>query len=145
MATTQTDQELAAHLRLVLARSARRLRRESSPDDLGPSLISALSSVERHGPLTPSELAAREGIQRPTATRFVARLEEHGYLERERDPSDGRSCVLRPTPAGSALLAGIRERKDAFLALRLAELDPEERALLARAADLLERTLVERA
>ena len=80
---------LAAHLRLVITRTARRLRQEAGTD-LGPSQTSALATIERHGPLTPSELARMERIQRPTATRIVARLEVAGLVGRVADPADGR-------------------------------------------------------
>ncbi|MEA2197726.1 MAG: hypothetical protein QOJ25_1777, partial [Solirubrobacteraceae bacterium] len=84
---------LADRLRAVLARTARRLRQEAGAD-LGPALIAALGTVERHGPLTPSRLAERERIQRPTATRLVAKLEEQGLIERAAAPGDARSSVL---------------------------------------------------
>ena len=47
---------LAAQLRLVITRTARRLRQEAA-SDLGPSQAAALATIERHGPLKPSELA----------------------------------------------------------------------------------------
>lgn len=135
--------EVAAHLRLVITRTARRLRTEASAG-LGPSSGAALATVERHGPLSPSELADREGIRRPSATRLVAKLEEEGLVAREADPSDGRSFRVRLTPEGVAHLADVRSRKDAFLARRLEALSPEDRATLDRAADLLEALLEER-
>lgn len=131
---------LAEHLRVALARTARRLRQEAGAD-LGPALTAALGTVERHGPLTPSELAARERIQRPTATRLVARLDELGLIVSAPAPGDARSRLLSVTPDGRALLAEMRTRKDAFLARRLRELPAEDRATLARAADLLEALL----
>jgi DNA-binding MarR family transcriptional regulator len=139
--TTSTT-DLAGHLRLTIVRTARRLRQEAG-SDLSPSLTAALSTVERHGPMTPSELAARERIQRPTATRLLARLEENGLVERTRDPHDGRSSLLVATPAARALLAQLRTRKTAFLAERLERLDAEDRAVLERAADILEGMLAE--
>jgi len=93
--------------------------------------------------MTPSELAARERIQRPTATRVLARLAEEGLVERTPDPHDGRSSLVAATPAARALLAELRTRKTAFLAERLERLDPEERAVLDRAADILEGMLAE--
>ena len=131
---------LAEHLRVALARTARRLRQEAGAD-LGPALTAALGTVERHGPLTPSELAARERIQRPTATRLVARLDELGLIASTPAPGDARSRLLSVTPEGRALLADMRTRKDAFLARRLRELPAEDRATLARAADLLDALL----
>jgi DNA-binding MarR family transcriptional regulator len=143
MATTSLPvASLAAQLRLAVARSARRLRQEATVG-LSPTLTSALVSVERHGPLTPSELAVRERIQRPTATRLIAALEARGLVARTADPADRRSSLIAVTAAGAALLTEVRTRKDAYLARRLRELPAEDRATLARAADLLERLLEE--
>lgn len=136
MRTTSTP-DLAGHLRLTIARTARRLRQEAGTD-LSPSLTAALSTVERHGPLTPSEVATRERIRRPTVTRVLARLEEQGLVERTRDPHDRRSSLVSATDAGRALLAELRTRKTAFLAHRIDGLDADDRATLARAAEILE-------
>jgi DNA-binding MarR family transcriptional regulator len=141
MQTTSTP-ELAGHLRLVISRTARRLRQEAGVE-LSPSLTAALATVGRHGPLTPSELAARERVQRPTATRVLARLEELGLIVRTPDPQDRRSSLVAATEAGSALLDELRTRKTAFLAERLDGIDADERAVLDRAADILERMLAE--
>ena len=140
MRSTFTDQELAGRLRHALARSARRLRQESGTD-LSPSLTGALATIERHGAITPSELAARERVQRPTVTRFVCRLEELGLVARAADPTDRRSALITITPAGRDLLATARTRKDAFLSERLELLSAADRATLARAAALLEDML----
>ena len=130
----------AAHLRVVLARAARRLRQEAGAD-LSPSQTAALATIERRGPLTPSELAQYERIQRPTATRVLARLEEAGLVTRAADPADGRSSLVSLSADGRALLERVRTRKDAFLAQRLDRLDARDRAVLERAADILERLL----
>jgi DNA-binding MarR family transcriptional regulator len=140
MRSTSSEVELASRLRIAIARSARRLRQEAGTD-LSASLTAALVTVERHGPLTPSELAARERVQRPTVTRVAARLEELGLVERAADPGDRRSALISVTPAGRALLAAARTRKDAFLSERLDALAPAERATLERAAALLEGML----
>ncbi|EHN11884.1 Transcriptional regulator MarR family [Patulibacter medicamentivorans] len=132
--------ELAAHLRITIARAARRLRQESG-GDLGPTLGAALATVERFGPITPSQLAERERIRRPSATRIVAKLEQHGYLERHADPADGRSCLVRATDAGVAHLAEVRSRRTAFLARRLDGLGADDRETLERAATILEQLL----
>ncbi|HMI68464.1 MAG TPA: MarR family transcriptional regulator [Solirubrobacteraceae bacterium] len=134
--------DLAVRLRLAIARTARRLRQEAG-EELSPSQTAALATIDRHGPLTPSELAVRERIQRPTVTRIIARLEARGLVQRARDPQDGRSSLVALTPAGRELLARGRTRKDAYLARRLRELDAEERATLQRAAAILERLLEE--
>jgi DNA-binding MarR family transcriptional regulator len=140
MRSTSPDTELATRLRLALARSARRLRQEAGTD-LSPSLTAALATVELHGPLTPSELAARERVQRPTVTRVAARLEALGLVTRAADPADRRSALITVTPAGRELLAAARTRKDAFLSERLDGLGTQDRATLERAAALLEDML----
>ena len=137
---TSSQADLAVRLRLAIARTARRLRQEAA-EELSPSQAAALSTIDRHGPLTPSEFATRERVQRPTATRVIARLEEQGLVARTRDPEDGRSSLVALTPGGRELLARVRTRKDAFLARRLRELSADERAALDRAAAILERVL----
>lgn len=137
MATTASTSSLATDLRLAVARTARRLRQEAD-SDLTPTLTSALASIDCHGPLTPSELASRERIRRPTATRLLARLEEMGLIVREDVPGDGRSVLIAATPEGRAHLEGIRTRKSQFLAERLARLPESDRETLSRASELLE-------
>jgi DNA-binding MarR family transcriptional regulator len=139
---TSTQADLAVRLRLVIARTARRLRQEAG-EELTPSQAAALATIDRHGPLTPSELAVRERIQRPTATRVIARLEEAGLVDRTAAPGDRRSCVVGLAPGGRELLARVRTRKDAYLSRRLRDLDADERATLDRAAAILERVLEE--
>src|ERR687894_2913376 len=102
-----SDLELATHLRLAIARSARRMRQEAGTD-LSPSLTSALATIERHGPLTPSELAELERVQRPSATRIVSRLETEGLVDRAADPADGRSSLVSASAQGRALLRRLR-------------------------------------
>jgi len=140
MRSTSAENELATRLRLAIARSARRLRQEAGTD-LSPSLTSALATIERHGPLTPSELADIERVQRPSATRIVARLEKAGLVDRAGDPSDGRVSLVAATREGRDLLRRLRKRKNAYLARRMRDLDPEDVAALERAAEVLERLL----
>jgi len=142
MATTSRAPQLASRLRLAVARTARRLRQEAG-GGLSPTLSAALASIERHGPLTPSELADRERVKRPTATRLIRALEESGLVTRTADISDLRSSLIAITPEGRELMRTLRTRKDLYLAQRLRTLSDSERETLARAADLLERLLEE--
>ena len=134
----------SARLRPLLHTEAREpdLRRDPAHRVL-PWLTAALAVVEREGPLTPSELAARERIRRPTATRIVARLQHAGLVARTADPGDRRSSLLTVTDPGRELLATMRTRKDAFLSSRLDALTAADRATLERAAVLLEGLLEE--
>ena len=142
MVTTSRAPHLASRLRLAVARTARRLRQEAG-GGLSPTLTAALASIENHGPLTPSELADRERIKRPTATRLIGTLEASGLIARTADISDRRSSLIAITPAGSELMRTLRTRKDLYLAERLHKLSAEDRETLDRAADILERLLEE--
>lgn len=138
--TTPTDAELAARLRLALMRLARRLRQQSEAE-ITPSQLSALSSVERLGPLTLGELAAVERVQPPTMTKIVGALEEAGLVARAVDPTDRRIARVTVSAPGRRLIDRNRTRKDAWLAARLRTLPPADREVLDRAADVLESFL----
>jgi DNA-binding MarR family transcriptional regulator len=120
-------------------RLARRMRSERADSSLTLSQTSALAVLERKGPLTPRELAAQERVQPPSMTRIAAALEVAGLVTRTDHPTDGRQVLLAASPAGVALLREDRRRRDVWLAQRLRELEPDEVAVLARAAQILDR------
>jgi DNA-binding MarR family transcriptional regulator len=130
--------ELASRLRLGVTRLARKLRQQAEPG-MTPSLLSALSTIERAGPMTIGELCAVEQVQPPTLTRLVASLVETGMVERSVDPDDRRVAWVRVTPAGARSLAQTRKRKEAYLARRLRRLEPERLAVLEEAAAILDQ------
>lgn len=133
--------ERAVHLRSAIVRMARRLRQEAAAETTGltPTSVAALATIERHGPLTPSEIAEIERVKRPTITRTLACLEREGLIDRASDPADGRSALLSVNAAGRARLRRLRGRKNAYLAKRMRDLSAEEVETLERAAEILER------
>jgi DNA-binding MarR family transcriptional regulator len=134
----------AARLRLAIVRTARRLRQEAAGaggSELTPTATSALATVERHGPLTPSELAQIERVKRPTATRTLRVLTEAGLVDRAPDPDDGRSALVSVSAAGRERLRRLRGRKNAYLARRMRDLPAADLEALERAAEILERVL----
>jgi DNA-binding MarR family transcriptional regulator len=134
-----TDTALASALRLAVMRLARRMRSERADTALTLTQLATLATLERHGPLTPRELAAAERVTPPSMTRIAASLEGAGLATRTDHPSDGRQVLLAASPAGVALLREDRRRRDAWLSQRLRELDPADRDVLRRAAELLDR------
>ena len=134
------DPELAARLRLVLGRLARRLRLQAG-DDLSPSLVSALASIELHGAMTLGQFAAHEMVTPPSVTRTVAALEQRGLVRREVDAADRRIARMSLTAEGRRALCRTRTRKTAYLAQRLSELDAAQVAVLRDALPILERLL----
>jgi DNA-binding MarR family transcriptional regulator len=147
--TRTTDGTLvdsAARLRMAIVRTARRLRQEAAggASELTPTGASALATVERHGPLTPSELAEVERVKRPTATRTLRLLEEAGLVDRAADPTDGRSSLVSVNAAGRERLRRLRGRKNAYLARRMRDLPDHDVETLERAAEILEGILEDR-
>lgn len=133
--------ERAAHLRTAIVRTARRLRQEAAAETSGltPTSVAALATIERHGPMTPSEIAAIERVKRPTITRTLGCLEREGLIDRTPDPADGRSALVSVNRAGHERLRRLRGRKNAYLARRMRDLSAEEVETLERAAEILER------
>ncbi len=139
-AATQTDAGLASELRLSVARLARRLRSERHPDNpLSVGALSALGILFLEGECTIGALAAHERVQPPSMTRTVNCLVEDGYAVRRADETDGRQVLVDLTEKGRKILLADRARRDAWLAQRLRELTPDERALLREAAPLIQR------
>jgi DNA-binding MarR family transcriptional regulator len=139
MPTLTRTAALASTMRVSVMRLARRLRSERAGHGLSLTQIATLATLDRHGPLTPRELADREMVQPPSMTRILAGLEERALITRTPHASDGRQHLVALTPAATDLLREDRRRRDAWLARRLAELTQEERDVLRAAAPLLER------
>jgi DNA-binding MarR family transcriptional regulator len=120
-------------------RLSRRMRQAPSTSMLSPTQIATLATLERHGPMTLGELAAQERVQPPSMTRVVMHLGELGLVTRNAHPTDGRQVIASVTDAGRELLESDRRRRDEWLAERLVELEPDEIAVLERAAVILDK------
>ncbi|MFE2375828.1 MarR family winged helix-turn-helix transcriptional regulator [Streptomyces sp. NPDC059398] len=148
MATTSprepSPEQIASELAVALGRVARRLRQASPGLELTQSQRSALSLLDREGPMTTAALARAE-LVRPQSMRLtLAALEARDMVERTPDPTDGRQSVMSVTELGHHTLEGVRADKRGWLALAISdELDPSERRTLTDAVALLER-LVQR-
>src|SRR6266571_8888471 len=120
---TRADAGLASALRISVTRLARRLRAERVAHGLQPELsdtqLGALATLERHGAMTPGELAEHEKVQPPSMTRVIAVLVESGLVRREPHASDRRQVMLTATDSGSDLVIKARRRREAWLAQRL--------------------------
>ena len=136
----RTDAGLASELRLSVMRLRRRLAIERHPDnELSLNQMAVLGALYRNGDLALGELAAHERVQPPSMTRTVNCLEEDGYVARRPHETDGRQVLVTLTESGRATVLADRARRDAWLAMRLRDLTPEERAVLRQAAPILER------
>src|ERR1019366_3562784 len=115
MPSTTATSELASELRVSLMRLARRLRAERLDEGLTPTQLAVLGSLDRHGPMTPGELASHEKVQPPSMTRTTATLEERGLLTRVTEAVDRRQVRIAISAAGLALLREDRKRRDGGL------------------------------
>ena len=139
MAERGTAEQLAISLREAIMRLNRRLRQARAVGDLTFSQLSALTSLQLAGALTPRELADVERVQPPTMTKIVGKLEERGLVLRTPHPTDRRQVILAATEEGRAVYAQFEKARNEWLALQLAELTPEERDTLERAAQILQQ------
>jgi DNA-binding MarR family transcriptional regulator len=64
----------------------------------------AIDVLDRQGPLTAGELAARTGLAPPSVTGLINRLERKGFARRIEDPEDRRRVRVEPCPTGMAKL-----------------------------------------
>jgi DNA-binding MarR family transcriptional regulator len=135
----KVDLGLAGALRDAVGRLGRRMRQHSAHPELSLGQLAALRTLERHGPMTPGELAGHEKVQPPSMTKIVARLEELGYASRTPDPVDRRQVVMAVSASGRELLADDRRRRDAWVAQGLRALDADEIAALRAALPVLEK------
>lgn len=136
---TGTDAGLAATLRMAVGRLARRLRAQRPDSSLSLGQGSVLFALARHGKMTPGALADHEKVQPPSMTRIIAALEARGLVRRKRHPHDGRQQLVEITEEGARLVDSDHQRREAWLTRRLAELDQEDKEVLRRAAEIMNR------
>ncbi|MBU2667620.1 MarR family transcriptional regulator [Actinoplanes bogorensis] len=134
-----TADEAAKTLREAIMRLNRRVRQARPVGDLTFSQLSALTSLQLAGALTPRELADVERVQPPTMTKIVGKLEERGLVVRTPHPTDGRQVILSATEQGRAVYAQFEKARNEWLATQLAALAPDERETLAQAAEILQK------
>jgi DNA-binding MarR family transcriptional regulator len=140
--TTPPDPQDITRLRVAVGRLHRRLAQRAS-GELTFAQISALVTVEKHGPIRQGELAgelaAREKVAAPSMTRTVGGLIEAGLVEKIPDPEDGRSCHIVVTPAAHALLDKVRSERAAMLTERVSRLTADQYATLVAALPVIEQ------
>jgi DNA-binding MarR family transcriptional regulator len=134
--------ELAARLRLAVGRLNRRIRIDGH-EAIPPLQLSALVTIEQHGPLRLSELARREAVTAPTMSRVLAALDEQGLVIRTPDPHDARGVRIVLSELGSRRVQEVRSTRTALVARRLDRLTAEQRRLLTGAMPALEALLVD--
>ncbi|MER5755257.1 MarR family transcriptional regulator [Streptomyces sp. NPDC002088] len=132
--------EVAAALKLIVGRIARKLRQSHAVGDTTLSEVSVLARLERDGPDSPGALAEQERVRPQAMATTLAALEQRGLVSRRPDPSDRRRMVLTVTEAGRKVIGDRRSESVRRLAEAVeAEFTPAERRELVAALPLLER------
>jgi DNA-binding MarR family transcriptional regulator len=129
---------LAEALRPALLRVSRRLRREARKAGVSALDAQLMMVIKKRPGIGGGDLADREQMTRPSMSSHLKRLQAAGWIAR--DPTcaeDRRRVGVRLTAAGEAALEAITQRRNDWLAARLAELSPEARGALAEAAGAL--------
>jgi DNA-binding MarR family transcriptional regulator len=125
---------------MSVMRLRRRLAVERHPgNELSLGAMAVLGALFRHDGQSVGELARAERVQPPSMTRTINCLEEDGYVVRRPHATDGRQVTVSLSERGRDLVLADRRRRDAWLTQRLAELSPDQREVLRRAAPLLDR------
>lgn len=122
--TLGTDAELDAADALggELVRLIRTLSRvktqvlNAGPDGLERAAYGLLFCLVQHGPLRTSQLAESLHIEISTVSRQAGALVEHGLIERQADPDDGRATLLAPTAEGFRVFEENRRLRNERLA-----------------------------
>src|SRR4249919_544070 len=138
--TSSETTQCAVRLRRAVLMLARRLRPRLQGEGVSTAKLSVIGQLYRAGPMTPTELAAREGVKLPSLTRLVAELESDGWLAREAHASDGRRWLLGLTALGRKRLVAAAQAADAPLADAVAAtVSVDDRLVLLQACALLEK------
>ncbi|MBX6383647.1 MAG: MarR family transcriptional regulator [Microbispora sp.] len=134
--TTDDTGRLAEHLSRELRHIVMLLRRATAGQPVTAQQYSVLGSLE-DGARRMTELAEEHGVQLPTMSVQVNRLEEAGLVARGTDASDARVRTVELTGEGRDRLRAVRQARIAYLSERLGALTPAEREAIARALPAL--------
>jgi DNA-binding MarR family transcriptional regulator len=134
---------LANRLRPVLLKLNRELRREVHSLGVTGGQASLLVQIRYSPGIGVRELAAKERMSVPGMSKFVARLERAGLIERQEVGGDKRRVGLHVTSAGHRVLRSVKSKRTAWLSARLGTLDDEQLEALDAAVEPLSLLLEE--
>jgi DNA-binding MarR family transcriptional regulator len=137
--------EVADRLHSAAIHLLRHARKRDVLARVGPARLSALSVLVFGGPMALGQLAAAEQVKAPTMSRIVSGLKRSGLAKIETDSKDGRRIRVTATAKGKKLLQQARVRRIRLLAETLGELQAAELDMLLRAAELMERAVLQSA
>jgi len=140
-APTLDTTEVANRLRPVLLKLNRELRREVHSLGVTGGQVSLLVQIKMRPGIGMRELASVERMSVPGMSKFVAKLEEAGLVQRAAVEGDQRRVGLSLTSSGHKVLRSVKSKRTAWLAARLRHLEPEQLDALDAAIEPLAHLL----
>ena len=131
--------EIAALLNDQFSRLSRQLRNMDMPDGMTPERLSALSVIEKRGPISVTALADKEMVRPATMSRMVSALVDEGLVRRREDKNDGRGVLVSTTPKGRRAYQRAQQQRLHQFAEALNALTPEQLSAMRSLAAALER------
>jgi DNA-binding MarR family transcriptional regulator len=131
--------EIAALLHEQFARLTRRLRTLELPNGMTPERLSALSVIEKRGPISVTALADSELVRPATMSRMVTALVDEGLVKRSGDKTDGRGVLVSATPKGRRVYQRAQEQRLAHLAEVLESLSDDQLVAMRNLTSALEQ------
>jgi DNA-binding MarR family transcriptional regulator len=123
-ALTVDTTALANRLRPVLLKLNRELRREIHSLGVTGGQVGLLVQIKDRPGIGMRELASLERMSVPGMSKFIARLEEAGLVQRAPVEGDQRRVGLSLTAAGHKVLRSVKSKRTAWLSARLRQLEP---------------------
>lgn len=131
--------EIASLLHEQFARLSRQLRTLQLPQGMTPERLSALTVIEKHGPISVTALAEKEMVRPATMSRMVTALVDDGLVKRSDDKTDGRGVLVSTTPKGRRAYQRAQELRLSHFTEILDSLSDEQMAAMRSLTSALER------
>src|SRR5436189_3577338 len=141
LAVTIDTTALANQLRPVLLKLNRELRREIHSLGVTGGQVGLLVQIKTRPGIGRRELASVERMSVPGMSKFIARLEEAGLVQRAPVEGDQRRVGLSLTAAGHKVLRSVKSKRTAWLATRLRHLEPGQLEAIDAAIESLAHLL----
>lgn len=138
-AEADSRSEIAALLHEQVARLTRQLRTLELPSGMTPERLSALSAIDKRGPISVTALAENEMVRPATMSRMVTALVDEGLVKRSEDKTDGRGVLVSATPKGRRTFQRAQEQRLQHFAEVLEALNDEQLASMRNLTSALER------
>jgi DNA-binding MarR family transcriptional regulator len=136
---TETRSEIAALLHEQFARLTRQMRTLELPSGMTPERLSALSVIDKRGPISVSALAENEMVRPATMSRMITALVDDGLVKRAGDKTDGRGVLVSTTSKGRRTFQRAQEQRLQHFAEVLDSLSSEQLSAMRNLTAALDR------